>query len=146
MDVIASYNMLLKRPWTHMTRVIALIQHQLLKFLWENLKIIIHDEGNYLSQLNGYVLEIIDSPRGNNSNIVEIVNADKSEPTPHKLIPLFYKVLDIIMIKRCFTPGRSFRKNSNGIIQPIMIPIRLFKYGLVYILSKEDERKAQKKG
>lgn len=43
-------------------------------------------------------------------------------------------------------PGSSLGKNLDGIIKPVSIPEKVFKYGIGYVPSKEGERKMKREG
>ena len=46
LDISASYNLLLGRPWIHMAGAVPSTLHQTLKFVWNHQEIVVHGEGN----------------------------------------------------------------------------------------------------
>ena len=46
LDINASYNLLLGRPWVHRARAVPSMLHQMIKFEYDQQEVIVHGEGD----------------------------------------------------------------------------------------------------
>lgn len=73
---------------------------------------------------------IEDIPNGSNFYMVEIVNAIEKYPVAQMSMPFIYKITATVMLRSAFKPSRGLGKNLEGIIEPITVPEKVFRYGL----------------
>ncbi|XP_070019498.1 uncharacterized protein [Nicotiana sylvestris] len=115
-DVPASYNLLLGRPWIHAAGAVASTLHQAVKFEWNHQEVIIHGDGSnpiYSRQ----TISMIEGRRrigGETYHHIERVNAvDKNKWWDNKI--------ESILNWYGYEPGKGLGKNLQGIPKPIKL-------------------------
>ena len=76
------YNLLLGRSFIHMARVVPSTLHQLMKLVWKDQELVIHDEGSHSS---GHAPMINEVSQGIDFYTVELVNASGDDFAPQPL-------------------------------------------------------------
>ena len=61
------------------------------------------------------------------------------------LMPSVYKMISTVMLQSGFEPGFGLGKNSQGIVEPIKVPVKGARYGLRYVPTDDDEKTKKKK-
>ncbi|XP_070010727.1 uncharacterized protein [Nicotiana sylvestris] len=115
-DIPASYNLLLGRPWIHAAGAVASTLHQAVKFEWNHQEVIIHCDGSnpiYSRQ----TIPMIGGRRkigGETYHHIERVNAvDKDKWWDNKI--------ESILNWSGYEPGKGLGKNLQGITKPIKL-------------------------
>ncbi|XP_070017204.1 uncharacterized protein [Nicotiana sylvestris] len=115
-DVPASYNLLLGRPWIHVVGAVASTLHQAVKFEWNQREVIIDGDGSnpiYSRQ----AIPMIGGRRkidGETYHHIERVNAiDKDKWWDNKI--------ESILNWSGYEPGKGLGKNLQGITKPIKL-------------------------
>ncbi|XP_070011224.1 uncharacterized protein [Nicotiana sylvestris] len=132
-DILASYNLLLGRPWIHAAEAVASTLHQAVKFEWNHQEVIIHGDGSnpiYSRQ----AIPMIGGRRkidGETYHHIERVNAiDKDKWWDSKIesIPNWIE----------YEPGKGLGKNLQGITKPIKLKKHGTTFGLGYDYTWEE--------
>ena len=74
---------------------------------------------------------------------MELVNATGEDLAPQPPMPSVYKVIATVMLQNGFELGFGLGRNSQGIIEPIQVPVKGVRYGLGYVPTN-DEMKMKK--
>ncbi|XP_070023434.1 uncharacterized protein [Nicotiana sylvestris] len=126
-DVPASYNLLLGRPWIHTAGAVASTLHQAVKFEWNHQEVIIHGNGSnpiYSRQ----TVPMVGGRRkkgGETYHHIERVNAvDKDKWWDNKI--------ESILNWYGYEPGKGLGKNLQGITKPIKLKEHGTTFGLGY--------------
>ena len=91
-------------------------------------------------------MPIIDKvSRGTNFYTMELVNSTGEDLVPQTPMHSVYKMISTVMLQNGCEPGFGSGRNSQGIIEPIPVPIKRPKYGLGYVPT-DDEVKMKKSG
>lgn len=61
------------------------------------------------------------------------------------LMPSMYNMIAIVMLQSGFEPGFELVRNSQGIVEPIQVPVKGETYGLGYVPTDDDEKTKKKK-
>ncbi|XP_070014056.1 uncharacterized protein [Nicotiana sylvestris] len=132
-DVPASYNLLLGRPWIHAAGAVASTLHQAIKFEWNHQEVIIHGDGSnpiYSRQ----AIPMIGGRRkigGETYHHIERVNAiDKDKWWDNKI--------ESILNWSRYEPGKGLGKNLQGITKPIKLKKHGTTFGLGYEYTWEE--------
>ena len=72
------------------------------------------------------------------------MNATSKDLAPQNPMPAVYKMIATVMLQNCFEPGYGLRRDSQGIIEPVLVLVKGSKYGLRYIPT-DDDMKVKKK-
>ena len=75
---------------------------------------------------------------------MELVNATGGELSPQIPMPSMYKMIATVMLQNGFEPSFRLGRNSQGIIEPIMVLVKGARYGLGYI-PMDDNLKTKEK-
>ncbi|XP_070002294.1 uncharacterized protein [Nicotiana sylvestris] len=133
-DVPASYNLLLGRPWIHAAGAVASTLHQAVKFEWNHQEVIIHGDGSnpiYSRQ----TIPMIGGRRrigGETYHHIERVNAvDKDKWWDNKI--------ESILNWSGYEPGKGLGKNLQGITKPIKLNKHGTTFGLGVTLTYLDD-------
>ncbi|XP_070021771.1 uncharacterized protein [Nicotiana sylvestris] len=127
-EVQASYNLLMGRPWIHATGAVASTLHQAVKFEWNNQEVIIHGNGSNPIHSRQTIPMIGGRRRigGETYHHIERVNAvDKDKWWGNKI--------ESILNWSGYEPGKGLGKNLQGITKPI----QLKKHGTTFDLGYE---------
>ncbi|XP_055830916.1 uncharacterized protein LOC129899948 [Solanum dulcamara] len=137
LDISASYNLLLGRPWIHMAGAVPSTLHQNLKFVWNHHEIIVHGEGSNSMYLGNSipVVESIEELDGFVFHTKEIMCVHQTERVklPHVLMMVAWE-----MLKNGFIPSRGLGVNLDGIVEPIQLPGQKYTFGLGYEPTPEE--------
>ncbi|XP_070008273.1 uncharacterized protein [Nicotiana sylvestris] len=132
-DVPASYNLLLGRPWIHAAGAIALTLHQAVKFEWNHQEVIIHGDGSnpiYSRQ----TISAIGGRRkigGETYHHIERVNAIDNDKWWDN------KIESILNWSR-YESGKGLGKDIQGIAKPIKLKKHGTTFGLGYEYSWKE--------
>ena len=61
--------------------------------------------------------------RDTNFYTVELVNAIGKDLSPQPLMPFVYKMIATVILQSGFEPGLGLGRNSQGIVDPIQVPV-----------------------
>ena len=59
-------------------------------------------------------------------------------------MPTVYNIIDIVMLRGGFEQGLGFGRNSQGIVDPIHVPVKGARYGCWYVHTDDDEKTKKK--
>ncbi|XP_059289021.1 uncharacterized protein LOC132042521 [Lycium ferocissimum] len=137
MDISASYNLLIGRPWIHMAGVVPSTLHQNLKFVWNHQEIVIHGEGNnsIYPENSIPVIESVERLDGFVFHIKETMCTTQAERVK---LPRVLMMVAWEMLKNGFKPGRGLGVNLDGIVEPIQLPGQKDTFGLGYEPTLEE--------
>ena len=137
LDISASYNLLLGRPWIHMAGAVPSTLHQTLKFVWNHHEIVVHGEGsNSIYPDNSIpVIESMEELDGSVFHTREIMCATQVERVK---LPRVLMMIAWEMLKNGFMPGRGLGANLDGIVEPIQLPGQKYTFGLGYEPTPEE--------
>ncbi|XP_070036743.1 uncharacterized protein [Nicotiana tomentosiformis] len=127
LDISASYNMILERPWIHATRAVASTLHQAVKFEWNHHEVIIHGDGSNPIYTNQTV-PVVENRRklgGETYHHIERVNAIEKDKW-------WSRKIESILAWIGYEPGRGLGKNIQGITKPIQLKRHGTTFGLGY--------------
>ncbi|XP_059310245.1 uncharacterized protein LOC132061441 [Lycium ferocissimum] len=137
MDISASYNLLIGRPWIHMAGAVPSTLHQNLKFVWNHQEIVIHGEGNnsIYPENSIPVIESVERLDGSVFHTKEIMCTTQAKRVklPRVLMMVAWK-----MLKNGFKPSRGLGVNLDGIVEPIQLPGQKDTFGLGYEPTLEE--------
>ncbi|XP_055824288.1 uncharacterized protein LOC129892753 [Solanum dulcamara] len=117
MDITASYNLLLGRPWIHMAGAVPSTLHQMIKFVKNDREVVIYGEGRHS---NSCASIIDDIARGIDFYTVELVNAIDNDSAPQPLMPSVYKMIATVMLQ---SKDDEIDVTGRSIIQVLSRPI-----------------------
>lgn len=60
-------------------------------------------------------------------------------------MPSMYKMIATVMLQSRFEAGFGLGRNSQGIVEPIQVPVKGTRYGLGYVPTDDDEKTKKKK-
>ncbi|XP_060202527.1 uncharacterized protein LOC132630957 [Lycium barbarum] len=137
MDISASYNLLIGRPWIHMAGAVPSTLHQSLKFVWNRQEIVIHGEGNnpIYPENSIPVIESVERLDGSIFHIKEIMCTTQAERVK---LPRVLMMVAWEMLKNGFKPGRGLGMNLDGIMEPIQLSDQKDTFGLGYEPTLEE--------
>jgi len=137
LDISASYNLLLGRPWIHMAGAVPSTLHQTLKFVWNHQEIVVHGEGNnsIYPENSVPVIESMEELDGSVFHIREIMCATQvgKANLPRVLMMVAWE-----MLKNGFIPGQGLGAKLDGIVEPIQLPGQKYTFGLGYEPTPEE--------
>ncbi|XP_070003730.1 uncharacterized protein [Nicotiana sylvestris] len=116
LDISATYNLLLGRPWIHAAGAVASTLHQVVKFEWNHQEVIIHGDGSnpiYTSQ----TIQIIENKRrlgGETYHHIEHVNVDEKDKW-------WSNKIESILAWFGYEPGKGLGKELQGITKPVQL-------------------------
>ena len=130
LDIDTNYNLLLGRPFIHMTGVVPSTLHQMMKLVWKNEELVIQGEKGH----SGKQMPVLDeTPQSSDFYTVELVNAIDEGLVPQTPMPSVYRMIATVMLQSGFEPGFGLRRNAQGIIEQVPVLAQGSKYGLGYI-------------
>ncbi|XP_069150323.1 uncharacterized protein [Solanum lycopersicum] len=142
LDIDTIYNLLLGRPFIHMAGAVPSSLHQMMKLVWKNEELVIHGERNH----SGKQVPVFDeTPQGLDFYTVDLVNATDENLAQQTPIPAVYRMITTIMLQNGFEPGFGLGRNAQGIIEPVSLLAKGFKYGLWYIPTDDDVKTKKRK-
>ena len=115
--------------------------HQMMKLVWNNEELVIHGEGSHSGRQAPIIVEIL---QGTDFYTVELVNATNDDLAPQTPMPAVYKMIATVMLQNGFEPGFGWGRDSQGIIDPVLVLVKGSRYGLGYIPT-DDDLKMKKK-
>ncbi|XP_070002320.1 uncharacterized protein [Nicotiana sylvestris] len=132
-DVPASNNLLLGRPWIHVSRAVASTLHQAVMFEWIHEEVIIHGDGINPIYSHQTIPSIEGSRKlgGETYHHIEQVNAiDKDKWWDNKI--------ESILNWCGYEPGKGLGKNLQAIAKPIKLNKHCTTFGLGYEYTWEE--------
>ena len=72
------------------------------------------------------------------------MNATSKDMTPQTPMPVVYKMIATVMLQNVFEPGFGFGRDSQVIIDPVLVLVKGSRYGMGYIPT-DDDMKMKKK-
>ncbi|XP_070008372.1 uncharacterized protein [Nicotiana sylvestris] len=149
LDVAVSYNLLLGRPWIHATKALSSTLHQMVKFEWDRLEIVVHGEDNLCAHSDGSVpfIKAEDEKGPWVYQVFEIVPVEKvpeGKCVPTLKITSASVMVAFEMLKNGFVPGKGLGASLQGIIQPVSLPENLGTFGLGFKPTTTDVRRAKR--
>ena len=57
-DINTSYNLLLGRPFIHMVGAVSSTLHQMMKLIWKDEELVIHNEGSHFGRIAPIIDEV----------------------------------------------------------------------------------------
>ena len=87
---------------------------------------------------NGYEMIAKEISRGYDFYIVELVNVTGAALSLETPMSAMYKMIARMMLQNGFEPSFGLGRNSQGIVEPILVPIKEARYGLGYIPTDDD--------
>ncbi|XP_059281345.1 uncharacterized protein LOC132035043 [Lycium ferocissimum] len=137
MDISASYNLLIGRPWIHMAGAVPSTLHQSLKFVWNHQEVVIHGEGNNSIYPENSIpaIESVERLDGSVFHIKETMCTTRAEKVK---LPRVLMMVAWEMLKNGFKPGRGLGVNLDGIVEPIQLPGQKDTFGLGYEPTLEE--------
>ena len=109
LDIGASYNLLMGRPFIHMDGVVPSTLHQTMKVIWKDQELVIHDEGSHFVRQDSIIDEV---SQYTNFYTVELVNAIGEGLTPQPPMHVTYKMIVTVMLQNGFDLGLRLGRNS----------------------------------
>ncbi|XP_015068930.1 uncharacterized protein LOC107013563 [Solanum pennellii] len=125
LDIDTSYNLLLGRPFIHMAGAVPSTLHQMMKLVWKNEELVVHGERSHSSK---QVPVFDETPQGSDFYTVELVNATDEDLIPQTPMPAVYRMIVTVMLQNGFEPGFGLGRDSQGIIEPVPVLAKGFKY------------------
>ena len=150
LDINASYNLLLGRPWVHRAGVVPSTLHQMIKFEYDRQEVIVHGEGD-LSIYKDSSSPFIKADNENEALVYqafEVVVVDHVLEgivisKPKMFIPTVMVVNELL--KHGFEPGKGLGIFLQGRVYPLSSRKSIDNFGLGYQPRVEDKMKAKKK-
>ncbi|XP_070050449.1 uncharacterized protein [Nicotiana tomentosiformis] len=148
LDVTASYNLLLGRPWIHAAKAIPSSLHQMVKFEWDRQKIVVHGDEN-LSAYNDTIVPFIEVEDDKGPwvyQMFETVSVEKifeGECILGPKIPSASVMVANEMLKNGFLPGKGLGSSLQGIVHPVCPRESFGTFGLGFTLTGKDVKKAK---
>ncbi|XP_070039675.1 uncharacterized protein [Nicotiana tomentosiformis] len=127
LDIYATYNLLLGRPWIHAAGALASTLHQAVKFEWNHQEVIIHRDGSNPIYTNQTV-PVIENMRKFGGEIyhrIEPVNAIEKDQW-------WSKKIKSILLWMGYEPGKGLGKKFQGITKPVQPQYHDTTFGLGY--------------
>ncbi|XP_047253011.1 uncharacterized protein LOC124887407 [Capsicum annuum] len=120
LDISASYNLLLERPWIYSVGAVPSTLHQTLKFVWDYHEIVIHGEKNSsIYQQNSVpTIERVEHLDGSIFHVKWTMCIAKVERLK---LPRALMTVALEMLKNGFVPGQGLGMNLDGILEPIQL-------------------------
>ncbi|XP_055830762.1 uncharacterized protein LOC129899766 [Solanum dulcamara] len=131
LDIPASYNLLLGRPWIHMAGAVPSTLHQNLKFIWNHHEIIVHGEGSN-SMYPGNSIPVVESMEELDGSVFHTKEIMCVHQTERVKLPRVLMMVAWEMLKNGFVPGRGLGVNLGGIVELIQLSGQKYTFGLGY--------------
>ncbi|XP_070043808.1 uncharacterized protein [Nicotiana tomentosiformis] len=148
LDVAASYNLLLGRPWIHAAKVIPSSLHQMVKFEWDRQEIVVHGDEN-LSAYNDTIVPFIEVEDDKGPWVyqmfktVSVGKIPEGERILGPKIPSASVMVANEMLKNGFLPGKGLGSSLQGIVHPVCPRESFGTFGLGFTLTGKDVKKAK---
>ncbi|XP_070047243.1 uncharacterized protein [Nicotiana tomentosiformis] len=148
LDVAASYNLLLGRPWIHAAKAIPSSLHQMVKFEWDRQEIVVYGDEN-LSAYNDTIVPFIEVEDDKGPwvyQMFETVSVGKipeGECILSPKIPSASVMVANEMLKNGFLPGKGLGSSLQGIVHPVCPRESFGIFGLGFTLTGKDVKKAK---
>ncbi|XP_070037187.1 uncharacterized protein [Nicotiana tomentosiformis] len=148
LDVTASYNLLLGRPWIHAAKAIPSSLHQMVKFEWDKQEIVVHGDEN-LSAYNDTIVPFIEVEDDKGPwvyqmfEIVSVRKIPEGECILGPKIPSASVMVANEMLKNGFLPDKGLGSSLQGIVHPVCPRESFGTFGLGFTLTGKDVKKAK---
>ena len=86
-----------------------------------------------------------ETPQGSDFYTVELVNATDEGLAPQTPMLVVYRIIATVMLQNGSEPGFGLGRNSQGMIEPVLVLATRSKYGLGYIPTDDDVKIKRKK-
>ncbi|XP_060179392.1 uncharacterized protein LOC132609432 [Lycium barbarum] len=150
LNINASYNMLLGRPWVHMAGAIPSTLHQMIKFEYDRQEVIVHGEGD-LSIYKDSTVPFIEVDNVDETLVYqasEIVVAEQipeGKPILRPQLPPTSVMVVNEMLKYGFDPGKGLRASLQGMVYPVCPRESPGPFGLGFKPTAEDRKRVKKR-
>ncbi|XP_070040090.1 uncharacterized protein [Nicotiana tomentosiformis] len=127
LDISATYNLLLGRPWIHTVGAVDSTLHQAVKFEWNREEVIIHGDGSnpiYTNQTVPFI-ENIKKLGGETYHRIERVNTIEKDRW-------WSSKIESILLWTGYEAGKGIGKNLQGITKPVQPQYHGTTFGLGY--------------
>ncbi|XP_070012694.1 uncharacterized protein [Nicotiana sylvestris] len=127
LDISATYNMLLGRPWIHASGAVASTLHQAVKFEWNHHEVIIHGDGSNPIYTN-QIVPVVENRRKlggetyHRSECINVIEKDK----------WWSNKIESILLRTGYEPDKGLDKNLQGITKLIQLKRHGTTFGLGY--------------
>ncbi|XP_070035316.1 uncharacterized protein [Nicotiana tomentosiformis] len=148
LDVTASYNLLLGRPWIHTAKAIPSSLHQMVKFEWDKQEIVVHGDEN-LSAYNDTIVPFIEVEDDKGPWVYQMFETVSVGKIPEgecilgPKIPSASVMVANEMLKNGFLPGKGLGSSLQGIVHPVCPRESFGTFGLGFTLTGKDVKKAK---
>ncbi|XP_070048920.1 uncharacterized protein [Nicotiana tomentosiformis] len=148
LDVAASYNLLLGRPWIHAAKAIPSSLHQMVKFEWDRQEIVVHGDEN-LSAYNDTIIPFIEVEDDKGPWVYQMFETVSVGKIPEgecilgPKIPSASVMVANEMLKNSFLPGKGLGSSLQGIVHPVCPCESFSTFGLGFTLTGKDVKKAK---
>ncbi|XP_070050128.1 uncharacterized protein [Nicotiana tomentosiformis] len=148
LDVTASYNLLLGRPWIHAAKAIPSSLHQMVKFEWDKQEIVVHSDEN-LSAYNDTIVPFIEVEDDKGPWVYQMFETVSVGKIPEgecilgPKIPSASVMVANEMLKNGFLPGKGLGSSLQGIVHPVCPRESFGTFGLGFTLTGKDVKKAK---
>nr|XP_009767370.1 PREDICTED: uncharacterized protein LOC104218541 [Nicotiana sylvestris] len=147
-DMVTSYNFLLGRPWIHTARAVPSILHQMLKFEYDGQEIIVHGEDES-SVYKDSLIPCIEAKDGSESifyqafEVVVVDHVEEGKPILHPRLSATFVMVDIVMIRQGYEPGKGLGASLQEILEPISPLGNQGTFGLGFRPTQADKNKSK---
>ncbi|XP_015075903.1 uncharacterized protein LOC107020089 [Solanum pennellii] len=150
LDINASYNLLLGRPWVHRAGAVPSTLHQMIKFEYDRQEVIVHGEGD----LSFYKESSSPFIKANNENealvyqafeVVVIEHVPEGSVISKPNMPIASVMVVNELVKHGFEPGKGLGICLQGRAYPVSLRKSIGSFGLGYQPRVEYKMKAKKK-
>ncbi|XP_075105025.1 LOW QUALITY PROTEIN: uncharacterized protein LOC107765109 [Nicotiana tabacum] len=148
LDVAASYNLLLGRPWIHAAKAIPSSLHQMVKFEWDRQEIVVHGDEN-LSAYNDTIVPFIEVEDDKGPWVYQMFETVSVGKIPEgkcilgPKIPSAAVMVANEILKNGFLPGKGLGSSLQGIVHPVCPRESFGTFGLGFTLTGKDVKKAK---
>ncbi|XP_070049699.1 uncharacterized protein [Nicotiana tomentosiformis] len=148
LDVAASYNLLLGRPWIHAAKAIPSSLHQMVKFEWDRQEIVVHGDEN-LSAYNDTIVPFIEVEDDKGPWVYQMFETVSVGKIPEgecilgPKIPSASVMVANEMLKNGFLSGKGPGSSLQGIVHPVCPRESFGTFGLGFTLTGKDVKKAK---
>ncbi|XP_070022058.1 uncharacterized protein [Nicotiana sylvestris] len=148
LDVVASYNLLLGRPWIHAAKAVLSSLHQMVKFKWDRQEIVVHVDED-LSACNDTIFLFIEAEDDKGSWVYQTFKTVSVEKIPEgkciqgpNLSSASVMVANEIL-KNGFVPGKGLGSSLQGIMHPVRPSGNPGTFGLGFMPTEKDMKRVK---
>ncbi|KAL2319507.1 hypothetical protein Fmac_028476 [Flemingia macrophylla] len=131
MDIILAYSCLLGRPWIHNAKAVPSTLHQKVKFVVGDKLVIIQAKDDMIIN-KPLVVPYVDTAEEALETAFQALEITNLEKVPREL-----RTVAQMMIKNGYQPGQGLSKDSQGVIEQLIVKDNPEKQGLGYDPSKD---------